>query len=89
MTLSMHRIVKSAVGLRIWHDHHQNLFLFPMRLSWPQHLQASRTLEAAADAQRGMALALMGISLLILAEDLLEEEQRVQTVPPGCSDVDP
>ena len=39
-----------------------------MRLSWPQHLQASRTIELAGDGQRGMALALMGISLLILAQ---------------------
>jgi hypothetical protein len=46
-----------------------------MRLSWPQHLQASRTVERAGESQRGMALALMGMSLLILAEDLLETEQ--------------
>lgn len=46
-----------------------------MRLSWPQHLQVSRTIELAADSQRGMALALMGVSLLMLAEDLLESEQ--------------
>ena len=46
-----------------------------MRLSWPQHLQASRTVEMASDGQRGMALALMGISLLILMEDLLDSEQ--------------
>jgi len=47
-----------------------------MRLSWPQHLQASRTIEAAGPAQRGMALALMGVSLLILAEDLLAGERE-------------
>jgi hypothetical protein len=47
---------------------------FVMRLSWPQHLQASRTIERAADAQCGEALALMGMSLLILAEDLLASE---------------
>ncbi len=46
-----------------------------MRLSWPQHLQTARMLERAADGERGMALALMGISLLILAEDLLESER--------------
>jgi hypothetical protein len=46
-----------------------------MRLSWPQHLQASRTIELAGDGQRGMALALMGVSLLILAEDLLDSER--------------
>ncbi len=35
-----------------------------MRLSWPQHLQASRTVELAGESERGMALALMiGIQL--------------------------
>ena len=47
-----------------------------MRLTWPQHLQVSRTLELAGDSDRGQALALLGISLLILAEDLLAEETR-------------
>ena len=46
-----------------------------MRLSWPQHLQASRTIERAANSQCGEALALMGLSLLILAEDLLVSER--------------
>jgi hypothetical protein len=46
-----------------------------MRLSWPQHLQMSRTLELSGDAERGVALALLGMSLLILAEDLLAGEQ--------------
>ena len=45
-----------------------------MRLSWPQHLQAARTIELTGDQHRGMSLALMGISLLLLAEDLLELE---------------
>lgn len=45
-----------------------------MRLSWPQHLQTARMLESTGDSQRGMALALMGVSLLILAEDLLQSE---------------
>lgn len=49
-----------------------------MRLSWPQHLQASRTVELAGQSQQGMALALMGMSLLILAEDLLESEQAAR-----------
>jgi len=53
----------------------RNAFGSEMRLSWPQHLQASRTLELAGESQQGMALALMGMSLLILAEDLLESEQ--------------
>jgi hypothetical protein len=47
-----------------------------MRLSWPQHLQVSRTLEISGDGERGVALALMGVSLLILAEDLLAAEAQ-------------
>ncbi len=43
-----------------------------MRLSWPQHLQASRCVEMAGEDQRGLAMALMGISLLVLAQDLLD-----------------
>jgi hypothetical protein len=45
-----------------------------MRLTWPEHLQTARTLELTADNQRGEALALMGIALLVLAQDLLEQE---------------
>lgn len=45
-----------------------------MRLSWPQHLEVSRTVERAGAGHKGEALALMGISLLILAEDLLQSE---------------
>jgi hypothetical protein len=50
-----------------------------MRLSWPQHLQTARLLEGASHGECGTALALMGISLLILAEDLLEAEQEAAT----------
>ncbi|MFN7678809.1 MAG: hypothetical protein ACK5QW_09490 [Cyanobacteriota bacterium] len=54
-----------------------------MRLSWPEHLQAARTLELSGDGQRGEALALMGIALLVLAQDLLEVEQGIHSqLPP-------
>jgi hypothetical protein len=59
----------------------RNAFGSEMRLSWPQHLQASRTVEHAGESQRGMALALMGMSLLILAEDLLESEETNAQAP--------
>lgn len=45
-----------------------------MHLSWPQHLQTARTLELSAPQDRGTALALMGIALLLLSQDLLAEE---------------
>ncbi len=45
-----------------------------MRLTWPEHLQTARTLELTGENQRGEALALMGIALLVLAQDLLHQE---------------
>ncbi len=51
-----------------------------MHLSWPDHLHAARVVERSDDESRGTALALMGVALLLLAEDLLEHEsqQRAQ-----------
>jgi hypothetical protein len=45
-----------------------------MHLSWPEHLQNARLLELSPPSERGTALALMGISLLLLAQDLLAAE---------------
>ena len=53
-----------------------------MRLTWPEHLQTARTLELTSDSQRGEALALMGVALLVLAQDLLEQERQT-TAPNG------
>ena len=53
-----------------------------MRLTWPQHLEVSRTVERAGEHDRGVALALMGMSLLILAEDLLQQEGQDATPIP-------
>lgn len=47
-----------------------------MHLSWPEHLQNARLLELSPPAERGTALALMGIALLLLAQDLLSAESR-------------
>lgn len=49
-----------------------------VRLSWPEHLQNARLLGLCAPDQQGVALGLMGISLLLLAEDLLERESDPQ-----------
>lgn len=51
-----------------------------MRLSWPDHLQTARTIGLTGDEQRGTALALMGIALLLLAQDLLAQEIDPPTV---------
>jgi hypothetical protein len=48
-----------------------------MRLTWPQHLETARTLEITANSQRGEAMALMGIALLMLLQDLLDQEQGI------------
>jgi hypothetical protein len=69
------RLVTRLAVVRISQDAHEDLPCVTMRLNWPQHLQTARMLEAAADSERGLALALMGVSLLILAEDLLQLEQ--------------
>lgn len=53
-----------------------------MRLSWPQHLETARTLELSGDSQQGDALALMGVALLMLSQDLLEQE--LETLHPAA-----
>lgn len=45
-----------------------------MRLSWPEHLQTARVLELSGDDQRGTSLALMGVALLMLSQDLLTQQ---------------
>jgi hypothetical protein len=41
-----------------------------MRLSWSQHLAAARTLELTGSEQTGTALALMGMAIVMLLQDL-------------------
>ncbi len=53
-----------------------------MRLSWPQHLETARVVERVQDEHRGMALALMGVALLVLAQDLLDQDQDPQASAP-------
>lgn len=47
-----------------------------MRLSWPQYLETSRVIESTRESHQGTALALMGMALLMLAQDLLELERN-------------
>jgi ABC-type branched-subunit amino acid transport system ATPase component len=41
-----------------------------MRFTWDQHQQAARTISAVRQQNSGTALALMGIALLLLLQDL-------------------
>ena len=41
-----------------------------MHFSWSQHFELARSVEAAADQERGAALALMGVGLALLLRDL-------------------
>ncbi len=45
-----------------------------MYFSWKQHQDLSRKVFNAADDNKGIALALMGIGLSMLAADLLVQE---------------
>jgi len=47
-----------------------------MRFSWSQHQHVARTLETVPEQQFGLALALMGVAILMLAEDLLVSEHQ-------------
>lgn len=79
--VSVFRLVKALAVIRNFQDADQSFFSIAMRLSWPQHLQTARMLEGASQSDCGTALALMGISLLILAEDLLAAEQATTAQP--------
>ena len=52
-----------------------------MHFSWEQHLELSRNVAVASDANKGMALALMGIALTMLATDLMAHELKVSALP--------
>lgn len=72
--LSVFRVVTAlAVGCEIGHGEWIHCAI-AVHLGWSQHLQAARLLELAPDDQRGLALALMGMALLILVEDLARQE---------------
>ena len=52
-----------------------------MRFSWSQHLEASRTIGSAADQHSGMALALMGVAMLVLLQDLERQHHPLTSEP--------
>ena len=47
-----------------------------MHFSWEKHLELSRSVSTAADKDQGLALALMGVGLTILLEDLWWQERQ-------------
>ena len=51
-----------------------------MRFGWSQHDQAAQVIGAAGPANQGVALALMGVALLMLAQDLLVHESAVSVI---------
>ena len=52
-----------------------------MHFSWEKHLELSQNVAVASDENQGMALALMGISLTMLATDLLAHELKTSVLP--------
>ena len=52
-----------------------------MHFSWEKHLELSRNVAVASDENQGMALALMGIALTMLATDLLAHELKTSVLP--------
>lgn len=52
-----------------------------MRLSWSEHLNAARTLELVGHDHAGTALALMGIAVLVLLQDLQQSVDACEDQP--------
>ena len=52
-----------------------------MHFSWEKHLELSRNVAVASDKNQGVALALMGIALTMLATDLLAHELQTTALP--------
>ncbi len=52
-----------------------------MHFSWEKHLDLSRKVAVASDKNQGLALALMGVALTLLAKDLLMYETQISPVP--------
>ena len=52
-----------------------------MHFSWEKHLELSRNVAVASDKNQGIALALMGVALTMLATDLLAHELQTSVMP--------
>ena len=51
-----------------------------MRFGWSEHQQVARALESVDAADQGTALALLGVALLMLAQDLVLQDAWVTVV---------
>lgn len=60
--------------------------LVSMHFSWEKHLKLSRLVAGAADKDRGLALALMGVGLTLLSKDLLSIEHGIAASGQGGFD---
>ena len=45
-----------------------------MHFEWGQHLELSKEVADASDRQTGISLALMGVAITLLMQDLLAQE---------------
>ena len=52
-----------------------------MHFSWEKRLELSRNVAVASDENQGIALALMGVALTMLATDLLTHELKTSALP--------
>lgn len=77
--------MKEAGGSACFLQDHISWLQCAVRLSWSEHLRHARTLELSSAADRGTSLALMGMGLLILGQDLLELEKE-QNLSAGGGD---
>ena len=52
-----------------------------MHVFWDKHLELSRNVAVASDKNKGIAIALMGVALAMLATDLLAHELKASALP--------
>ena len=55
-----------------------------MDFTWKKHLKLSKIVSNTADKNQGIALALMGVGLLLLSNDLLSQERQLIAVQATC-----
>ena len=56
-----------------------------MHFPWEKHLELCRSVAVASDENQGIALAVMGVALTMLAKDLLAHELNGSALPSSRS----